>query len=522
MAKKRKQEADPTAPRDELRRLLEAAKADHWDDGPRLALADWLEEHGGEADKARAEIIRLQLDTANGGPDWSVRLERLRDKHAREWVSGHLNFFKPRLPTCERGLLAADCKPECWLREGPIDEQWAWVETARPANVRQNDLEGLLACERLATVPRLDVCEIFKGAGIQALLRNVRYGQVRSLRLEAAQHFSSALLRQLQPGLEELTVEVYDYFFGWAEFAACDGAAGLRGLHISRPSFGDHDAKALASAPNLKGLRRLTVKGDALSATGLESLARLPLRSLELTGPKFGLGSLAGLFGGECHDTLEELRLRRGIFGVDFPTKFGLPRLRRLYLTEDESSAHGVLGPEEAAGLASIMGQLDELRVSRRFGGLSPKIASLFADGAAGPRSLRLHTIDLGDAAVKALAAWPGLSRVRYLDLRNNKIGAVGVRALAKSPHAENLEALSLSGNKDAEGVIDLIRSPLGRKLVYLDLGNVPGPLAFVQALMEDHAPGLRQLQLAWQAVDKIGKKGMAELRAALPNCAIG
>src|SRR5215467_10995262 len=94
MARQRKQEADPTAPRDELRRLLDAAKADHHDDGPRLALADWLEEHGGEADRARAELIRLQLDTANGGPDWALRVERLRQKHVRDWVASQRGFFR--------------------------------------------------------------------------------------------------------------------------------------------------------------------------------------------------------------------------------------------------------------------------------------------------------------------------------------------------------------------------------------------------------------------------------------------
>ena len=58
MAKQHKLESTG-ADRSELRRLLEAAKQDHWDDGPRLAIADWLEENGGESDKARAEVIRL-------------------------------------------------------------------------------------------------------------------------------------------------------------------------------------------------------------------------------------------------------------------------------------------------------------------------------------------------------------------------------------------------------------------------------------------------------------------------------
>src|SRR5262249_52778498 len=81
-ARKRKLEPAPGADRRDRHRLLDAAKADHWDDGPRLALADWLEEHGGEAERARAEVIRLQLDTAGGGPDWSASVRRLREK----WV----------------------------------------------------------------------------------------------------------------------------------------------------------------------------------------------------------------------------------------------------------------------------------------------------------------------------------------------------------------------------------------------------------------------------------------------------
>src|SRR5262245_39832565 len=108
MAKKRKQEADPTADRSELRRLLEAAKADHYDDGPRLALADWLEEHGGEADRARAEVIRLQLDTDGGGPDWSLSVERLREKYVREWVGAGWERFSRKWPGCARGLLVAE------------------------------------------------------------------------------------------------------------------------------------------------------------------------------------------------------------------------------------------------------------------------------------------------------------------------------------------------------------------------------------------------------------------------------
>ena len=108
MAKKRKQEANPSADRSELRRLLEAAKADYWDDGPRLALADWLEEHGGEADRARAEVVRLQLDHDAGGPWWGppgILVPELVTVHE----FGHQYFY---------GLIATDEHRWPFLDEG--------------------------------------------------------------------------------------------------------------------------------------------------------------------------------------------------------------------------------------------------------------------------------------------------------------------------------------------------------------------------------------------------------------------
>ena len=53
-----------TAPRAELVSLLAAARLAPWDDMPRQVVADWLEEHGGPADLARATFIRSQLKRA--------------------------------------------------------------------------------------------------------------------------------------------------------------------------------------------------------------------------------------------------------------------------------------------------------------------------------------------------------------------------------------------------------------------------------------------------------------------------
>ena len=52
------------------------------------------------------------------------------------------------------------------------------------------------------------------------------------------------------------------------------------------------------------------------------------------------------------------------------------------------------------------------------------------------------------------LAAWPGLSRVTTLDLRNNELTPAAVEALCASPHLGNLTTLRLSIN----GILDAAR----------------------------------------------------------------
>jgi uncharacterized protein (TIGR02996 family) len=60
-------EGRPGGPqRAQLMKLPDAIRADILsrpdDDVPRLAYADWLDEHGGPAERDRAEFIRVQID----------------------------------------------------------------------------------------------------------------------------------------------------------------------------------------------------------------------------------------------------------------------------------------------------------------------------------------------------------------------------------------------------------------------------------------------------------------------------
>src|SRR5436189_1203112 len=61
------------------------------DNAPRLIYADWLEEHGDEAGRARAEFIREQIRLANRG-NYSPRANELYWTYHKQWEKD----FPPR------------------------------------------------------------------------------------------------------------------------------------------------------------------------------------------------------------------------------------------------------------------------------------------------------------------------------------------------------------------------------------------------------------------------------------------
>src|SRR5688572_28198252 len=73
--------------------FLQAIREAPDDDGPRLRFADWLEETGGEAERARAEFVRLQCALARlpaSDPGWPVAREKVEDlcrRYGQVWFA---------------------------------------------------------------------------------------------------------------------------------------------------------------------------------------------------------------------------------------------------------------------------------------------------------------------------------------------------------------------------------------------------------------------------------------------------
>jgi len=79
-----RQSSNEARPRPGLLALLRACKDRPEDDATRLVLADWLEDKGGEADRARAELIRLQLGPASDRRD--ARVKELEGVYRAAWL----------------------------------------------------------------------------------------------------------------------------------------------------------------------------------------------------------------------------------------------------------------------------------------------------------------------------------------------------------------------------------------------------------------------------------------------------
>src|SRR5262245_36768489 len=87
-----------------LLRLLADARANPEDDGPRLVLADWLEEHG----DPRGEFVRLQVNLAKLEPDdpAAAPAQRCHDELQQRYEPAWLGPLAVGAPLrCERGLV---------------------------------------------------------------------------------------------------------------------------------------------------------------------------------------------------------------------------------------------------------------------------------------------------------------------------------------------------------------------------------------------------------------------------------
>jgi uncharacterized protein (TIGR02996 family) len=470
------------------RGFFEAIIATPDDDTPRLAFADWLEEHG---DGDRAEFIRVQTLSASL-PEWDVRQVRLRLRE-RELLGRHGLEWKAELPAIEgvswedfrRGFVAtatfaslavlgeraAACRSVTplesalvhWPRRYESRKVLATVAGLREISINaymiDPDEVGRLADARLlSTVCTLSVRDCGLGArGLRRLLASPHLGNLAALRVPhnflgnasvaaLAEAVSLHSLTEIdlteaasfERDLEEPVLDAA----GMAELVAWPGLARIRSLALS------------GNAPGLDGLRAL------LRSPSVANLKELALRDCDLDGR--AMEEFRGAFPGLRLDVLNLGQNMLGGPGADHLAAAPcLSDLKVLALDRCE------VPPPAGRALAGAVfaGGLRKLRVNNN--SLGPEgLRALLEAGPPCLHTLELSGNELDDEAAAALALSPSSDTLVELNLARNRLTADGVLSLARSSYLRSLLLLRLSGNRIPKGAEGLLAdSPLGKRL---------------------------------------------------------
>lgn len=224
---------------DEREVLLRAVAANPDEDTPRLMYADLLDELGGDANAARARLIRIQIDLArNPGRSWFANSGRLSDASR---LAGQF--------------------ADVWLDELP---KWA-AESARKQRLRADDFpRGFLETYHVAP-------GTFAAQGDQLLdlapVTRVVAGQFPKPRV-VQEFFAAPVLQRVR--VLALPESHGDTVAGAVKTSKVLG--NLEELDLSGSNLTDAGARALAQAADLGNLHTLTVRSRSLSEQGVSAL----------------------------------------------------------------------------------------------------------------------------------------------------------------------------------------------------------------------------------------------------------
>lgn len=479
MAKKK-----PAASGDEAA-LLAAIRATPEEDTPRLASADWLDEHG---NPDRAEFIRVQCRLARthlSDPEWhdlTWRQDQLLTE-ARKKAWGELPVKPVKEKTFRRGFVdnisvhaalfldKADAifeqVPLWTLRPLKIGPVWAAL-LASPHLLRVRDLDlhnsalSQVRCRALAASPNL------------ANLQRLNLGTNRTMgangfrALLASPHLRE--LRRLDLNNNDLGNDALEGLVG------CTGLPHLRHLDLSHNGIGPDGVAHLARAGWLSQLERLELSGNPLGDEGVRRLAEsgllAGLREVHLFSTGVGPDGVRALvnsphaaavtdlsLGGSSGDVLKAVAESTALTNVRVlnmdrtagATREGVealarsplaPRLRALSLFPLPPPALKAL--LEAKSLAG----LTWLSVSAHTppGGEPHHVARWLAAAThlTNLRHLAISGCDLRDEHMPVLAGCGHLDTLSVLKLWGGDLTAAGAEAMAASPHFTRLRSLAI------------------------------------------------------------------------------
>lgn len=434
------------------REALTAAMLAHPDeDTPRLALADWLQEHG---DPDRAEFIRVQIELARTRaaeidlPEWFGRVLTI----------GMASYGHRPHDTPERVALL---RREAELYHAHHKEWTAGVPkyALQYLGYVRNFRRGFVSWVTAVLGPFLKApAALWELHPVESLHLRWVEGQAR-LKVPACRPLERVRELTLEPSASDV--------LGGAEllapYANCPHLADLRVLDLSPMiGVGNGGAGVLGASEFLRPTAL------ALSCGGIDpdAFARLlsspfasRLRRLEPSE----LGRWrAALIAEAPLDHLRYLSLEDsgcGDAGVTALTKSrSLRQLVTLNLKLARITDAGLEALAAWPGLAGVRAlNLNKHTTITGYG-----IEALVRSPHFRPEHLELDDTAVGDIGARALADWPGLASLVTLDLSNTQMQRAGGLALADSPYGRKLRHLRLTGNALDLNTIERLRARFG------------------------------------------------------------
>jgi hypothetical protein len=263
--------------------------------------------------------------------------------------------------------------------------------------------------------------------------------------------------------------------------------------------------ECLTEGENFVELRDLAMTSGWLDRAGAKRIASAKLfPKLEnlYFGPYSDDDAPAALFGGKTFTGLRSLDLSGGGRAI---SGHPMPGLKQICESRALNSLKSFdMGWRPTKGLAEVLTKstfwrgLEELDLLRNNLNNDDLAAFLKA-----PPS-KLRRLDLDDNKItakgaKLLAEHPALAKLTELNLSRNKIGDTGFAALVKSPHARNLQKLSVSScGFGLAGVTALAESPSVANLRELSIYSNTLDLACARLLAESpHLANLEYLSVS-------------------------
>jgi uncharacterized protein (TIGR02996 family) len=476
--------------------LLAAIIAHPDEDTPRLALADWLDEHG---DSKRAAHIRSQIeyhrlttaDTATTAVEefltrlYEESLDRVdwtavdadlgagvAARKANEKRSFKLNQKAEGVPAVKGASF--DNNARGFFDTVTVEDATAFLKhadavfRAAPITcVNFQELTGEQAAEfaasgHLARLRELSLHDRIEPDAIRALGTHKDAAAVRTLEIhydgdEAITAVEALAAGKYWTGVESL--EVSDLCEGEeppedGQMANLFARPQFRKLRALRAWGSNADAAAArAIIKNMSELREVDLSLNPLAdgerafaaAKNLRHLRVLDLSACDLEG-----GDPAALITTANLPNLTVLRLDNNELSGPNPkvlAKSGRgPGLRVLDLGSAQFTEPGI---EALVKCPAVRGVWYLSFVAANIG---DDHLERFARHAAFERLtyLDLSINDFTARGAQALAAWPGAASLQWLDVSNNALGAAGAKALAASPHLAGLKYLSATGRGTA------------------------------------------------------------------------